>query len=257
MRYDKQIKVSVVTVVRNAAETLSRTLESVSSQSYSNIEHILIDGASTDLSFEIAKSFSHLAQMVSEPDRGIYDAMNKGLALATGDVVVFLNADDFFVSNDAIASAVEIIASEDLDVLSGNVAYFRPGKPSKVVRLYDSSHFNNTKLENGLMPAHPGLFVRRQLLQEAGGFNASYRVAGDFELMAKMLTNNPELRLKHFPRVLVKMQLGGASTFDLRTRWRINQELLRACRENGIKTNMMKLMMRYPRKLLEYVCLKR
>lgn len=248
------LRISVVTVVRNSVETLKRTLQSVSTQSYPAIEHILIDGASSDGSLELAKEFaSHLAHVVSEQDAGIYDAMNKGLALATGSIIVFLNADDFFVAQDVLARVAELMTYNDLDVLTSNVAYFRPKNSERIVRVYNSARFDKSKLRIGFMPAHPGLFVRRQILVDAGGYNSSYSVAGDFELIARIMSRNSGLKLMHYPKVLVKMQLGGVSTSDLKTRWRINKELLKACEENGIKTNLFKLLMRYPRKALEYL----
>jgi glycosyltransferase involved in cell wall biosynthesis len=171
------LKVSIITVSYNAEKTLARTLESVANQNYSNVEHILIDGGSNDTSMAIAaKSGAHLAMSLSEPDKGIYDAMNKGLALATGDVVAFLNADDFYASDDVLTQVAQVMASNQLDILTGNVAFFRSASVNKIERIYNSGRFDIKKLAIGLMPAHPALFVRQDILVKAGGFKADYKI---------------------------------------------------------------------------------
>jgi len=136
------MKISIVTVSYNAEETLARTLESVASQTYPNVEHILVDGGSTDTSMLIAEKVGkHLTVSLSEPDRGIYDAMNKGLALATGDVITFLNADDYYDSDDIVMQVAERINAQQLDFLTGNVAYFKSGSRGSAIRVYDSGRF--------------------------------------------------------------------------------------------------------------------
>lgn len=247
------MKISIVTVSYNAEETLARTLESVASQTYPNVEHILVDGGSTDTSMLIAEKVGkHLTVSLSEPDRGIYDAMNKGLALATGDVITFLNADDYYDSDDIVMEVAERIIAQQLDFLTGNVAYFKSGSRGRVIRVYDSGRFRIQKLAFGLMPAHPALFIRRDIVVKVGGFNAEYLIAGDFELVARILTQQ-KIRLGHFPKVLVKMQLGGISTSGWSARMLMNREILRACADNGIKTNLLKIWLRYPQKLFEFI----
>jgi len=245
------MKISVVTVSFNAEKTLGRTLDSVAQQTYSNIEHILIDGGSTDASMHIAeKSGKHLAKSLSGPDKGIYDAMNKGLDLSTGDVVAFLNADDFYASEEILSQVAEAMVANQLDILTGNVAFFRSGMEDRIARVYNSGRFEIKKLASGLMPAHPALFIRREALLRAGGFKTDYRIAGDFELIARMLTQQ-KMKMGHLPKIFVKMQLGGISTSGWRARLLMNREILRACAENGIRTNLYKIWLRYPQKLLE------
>jgi glycosyltransferase involved in cell wall biosynthesis len=245
------MKISIITVSYNAAKTLGRTLASVAQQTYPNVEHILIDGGSTDASMEIAaNSGRHLARSLSGPDKGIYDAMNKGLDLATGDVVAFLNADDFYASEDILSQVADAMVAKQLDILTGNVAFFRAGLEDKIVRIYNSGRFQVQKLSTGLMPAHPALFVRRDALVRAGGFKTDYKIAGDFELIARILTQQ-KTKMGHLPEIFVKMQLGGISTSGWSARLLTNREILRACAENGIKTNTLKIWLRYPRKLLE------
>jgi len=247
------MKISIITVSYNAEKTLGRTLDSVARQTYQNVEHILIDGGSTDASMSVAaKSGSHLIKSLSERDEGVYDAMNKGLALATGDVVAFLNADDFYSSDEVLSQVVGLMVTKQLDVLSGNVAYFRLGSEDKTIRVYDSGRFEVEKLAIGLMPAHPATFIRRDILLKAGGFKINYKIAGDFELIARILTRQ-KIKMDHLSRILVKMQLGGISTSGWGARLLINREILRACAENGIRSNLLKIWLRYPRKLLEFV----
>ena len=247
------MKISIITVSHNSANTLERTLNSVANQTYQNIEHILIDGNSTDNTMSIvAKSGKHLAAVISEPDSGIYDAMNKGLSLATGDVVAFLNSDDYYSSRETIMEVAQEISTNELDILSGNVAFFRPDSEEKIIRIYNSGRFNIKRLSLGLMPAHPALFISRSVLIHAGGFKIDYKIAGDFELIARIVTHQ-RLRINHFPKVLVKMQIGGISTSGWRARFLMNQEILRACTENDIKTNIFKIWLRYPLKALEFL----
>ncbi len=245
------MKISIITVSYNAEKTLERTLNSVAQQAYPNVEHILIDGGSTDTSMAIAsKAGKHLAKAISEPDEGIYDAMNKGLAMATGDVVAFLNADDFYPLDNILSQVADMMVGNKLDILTGNAIFFRPQSEDKIVRVYNSGRFTPHKLVSGLIPAHPALFIRRDFLIRAKGFKTDYKIAGDFELIARILMNQ-KVEMGHLPKVLVKMQLGGISTSGWGARILLNREILRACAENGIKTNLFRILLRYPQKILE------
>jgi len=247
------MKISIITVCYNSARTLGRTLESVARQTYPNVEHILIDGGSTDASMDIvAKSGKHLAVAISERDNGIYDAMNKGLAMATGDVVAFLNSDDYYSSSEILMEVAQVMRANELDILSGNVAFFRAGSEDKIIRVYNSGQFSINKLAIGLMPAHPALFISQSVLVNSGGFKIDYKIAGDFELIARILTHQ-KLKMSHLPKILVKMQLGGISTSSWGARILMNREILRACADNGIRTNLFKIWLRYPLKILEFL----
>lgn len=246
------MKISVITVCFNSQATIERAIQSVVAQQWLAVEHLVIDGGSTDGTLAILERFKpHLAALVSEPDKGIYDAMNKGVALATGDVVVFLNADDFYKDSDVLARVARVMQAEKLDALYGDVEFFMPGQPGAVVRRYDSGRFTIEKLGWGWMPAHPALFVRRALFDRYGAFCAEYRIAGDFEFIARIF-KNPELRHRHLSESLVRMQLGGASTNGWRATWCINREMMRACRANAIQTSWFKILARYPIKALEF-----
>lgn len=253
MRADTGPKISVITVSYNSVATIGDALQSVIEQSWPYIEHIVIDGASSDGTMSVINQFrDRLAHVVSEPDRSIYDAMNKGLARASGDIVCFLNSDDKYAHQDVLAQVASIMQREQLDALMGDVVFFKPEKPEKVVRRYRCHHFHPAALGRGWMPAHPALFVLRTVFQRVGGFRDNYRIAGDFEFVARAFGKN-DLRYQYFPEVLVKMRTGGISTAGWRSKLLLNIEVLRACRENGIRTNMFKILSKYPAKLLELV----
>ncbi len=243
--------ITVITVCYNSAATLAAALESVRVQSWPHIEHILIDGGSNDGTAAIIERYrTHLAHVVSEPDRGIYDAMNKGLARAGGDIVCFLNADDTYANAHVLAEVAERMSSGKLDALLGDVAFFKPGAPERPVRRYRSDRFTPQRLAWGWMPAHPALFLRREVIERTGRFKTDYRIAGDFEFIVRAFGQAP-LRYLHLPAVLVHMLTGGASTGGLKSKLLLNREVLRACRENGVRTNMFKILSKYPLKALE------
>lgn len=243
----------MVTVAYNAVNTIEDTIRSIASQIYPDVEYILIDGASTDGTLDvIERHHDQLTKVISEPDQGIYDAMNKGIHAATGDVIGFLNADDVYAHQNVLATVAEIMKREHLDALFGDVAFFRPENPGRTLRHYSSARFRTERIAWGWMPAHPALFVRREVFQRVGAFRTDYRIAGDFEFVARAFGKQP-LRYRHLPEVLVRMRTGGVSTGGWRNTLLLNREVLRACRENGIKTNMLKILSKYPAKLLEYL----
>ena len=245
------MKFSIITVCRNSADTIARALESVAQQSGVEVEHIVIDGASNDgtLAF-IDSARPSLAHVISEADHGIYDAMNKGLALATGDVLGFLNADDYYPDPKILADVAAMFELQTLDGVLGDVGFFQPGNPARVVRRYDSSRFSPARIGWGWMPAHPGMFLRRQIYETIGSFRTDYEIAGDFEFVARAFGAG-KLRTRHLPQILVMMQTGGASTRGFRSSIALNREILRACRENGIPSNILKLSAKFPLKALE------
>lgn len=245
------MKISVITVCYNSVRTLERSLQSVAEQDWSAIEHIVIDGASTDGTKEILERFSsRLAYLVSEPDNGIYDAMNKGLARATGDIVCFLNADDQYACANVLSKVASQMGGHNLDALMGDVGFFHERNSERMVRRYRSERFRPSRLAWGWMPAHPALFLRKEVVQRVGLFKTDYRIAGDFEFIVRAFHGHA-LRYRHLPEVLVNMQTGGISTSGWRAKIRLNQEVLRACRENGLQTNMLKILSKYPAKILE------
>lgn len=247
------MKVSLITVCFNSVKTLEATIQSVAGQTYPDIEHIVVDGGSTDGTLDVIAHYRNdLSKVVSEPDHGIYDAMNKGVALATGEVIGFLNADDMYAHSDVIARVAKIMQRSELDALYGDVAFFRPEEPQKTVRRYRSSHFRPSRIAWGWMPAHPALFLHCRVFENVGAFRTDYRIAGDFELVARAF-HSGELRYQYLPEVLVHMRIGGVSTGGWRNTVLLNREVIRACRENGIYTNYLMVLSKYPLKLMELI----
>lgn len=245
------MKISVITVCYNSQATIERSIQSVVDQQWPEVEHIVIDGGSTDGTLEILERFRpHLASLVSEPDRGIYDAMNKGLARASGEVVCFLNADDRYADPTVLTEVAQQMRTHKLDALVADVGFFKAGEPTRMIRRYRSDRFSPQKLAWGWMPAHPGFFLKREVAERVGLFKTDYRIAGDYEFVVRAFHGH-HLHYRHLPRVLVHMQAGGASNNGWRAKVLLNQEVLRACRENGVSTNMAKILSKYPAKLLE------
>lgn len=243
------LKVSVITVSFNAEKTIARTLVSVNEQTYPQIEHIVIDGCSTDRTMEIVAALKHRpGNVVSEADRGIYDAMNKGLKQATGDVICFLNADDRYVTETIVAEVVSQIEESQANIVYGDVVYVSP--EGQTTRYYDSQRFNKSQLKYGWMPAHPSLFAVASVYRKLGEFDATFKVAGDFEMCCRMF-QVPDQKSVYLAKPFVEMLVGGASAVSLANVIRVNREILIACRMNGIATNYLNLMSRYGRKLKE------
>lgn len=247
------MKVTIVTVCYNAESTIANTLESIAMQTFEDLEHIVIDGASTDKTLTVVERYGRrLAHVRSEHDRGVYDAMNKGLLLASGDVIGFLNADDVYADREVLSRVMAIMEHERLDALFGDVEFFRPEEPARTVRRYRSSQFSPDRIAFGWMPAHPALFLRRRVYERFGLFRTDYRIAGDFEYCARIFRDNT-LAYRSLPETLVRMRIGGISTGGWRNTLLLNKEVLRACRENGIDTNMLKILSKYPAKALEFL----
>jgi glycosyltransferase involved in cell wall biosynthesis len=247
------MKISIITVAYNAAHTIANALESVAAQTHPDIEHIVVDGASTDGTLDIiARHGGHIARLISEPDKGIYDAMNKGLGLATGEIIGFLNADDVYADTGVLKMVSEIMAKNDLDALFGDAEFVSPDRPNQPLRRYRSERFHPERIAWGWMPAHPALFLKRSVYERFGTFRTDYRIAGDFELVARIF-HGGALKYQHVPNVLVRMRTGGISTGGWRNTLLLNQEVLRACRENDIPTSLLKILSKYPAKLLEFL----
>lgn len=242
--------ISIITAVYNSAATIADCISSVQAQTYP-VEHIIIDGASTDGTSEIIKSSrAAIARIVSEPDHGIYEAMNKGIALATGDVVGILNADDFYANKSVISRVAGLFASLTIDALFADLVYVKPDNIDQVVRFYSGANFKLTKFSYGWMPPHPTFFVKRDCYLKYGLFKTDYKIAADFELIARFLVKHG-ISYHYLPEVIIKMRTGGASTRNIHSTLTLNREVLRACRENGISTNIFKIYTKYFAKCMQ------
>ena len=244
------MKVSVVTAVLNGSRTIVSTLESVASQNHSDIEHIVIDGASSDDTVDVVRAKGvRVAKLVSEKDTGVYDAFNKGLRQCTGDVIGFLNCGDTYTSTDVLSRIARQFTDSDADAVYGDVAIVDEFD-GRCLRRYRSSWFTPRPIAYGFMPAHPSLFIRRGVYERFGEYDASFKIAGDFELVARIFAAG-KTKTRYLPDVLVRMPRGGLSTNGLRSNWVITKEMRRACRMNGIASGWLRLCVRFPFKLAE------
>jgi glycosyltransferase involved in cell wall biosynthesis len=234
-------KISLITVCFNSSGTIGCTLISVREQSCKNIEHIIIDGASSDETINIIKSEgSHVAKLVSEKDGGIYDAMNKGIAMATGDIIGFINADDFYASPEVLMTVASVFDDSNVDACYGDLCYVGENDTSTVVRYWQSATFHPNSFEDGWCPPHPTFFVRREIYERFGGFDLSYKIAADVELMMRFLEVH-KVRVKYIPEVLVKMRMGGTTNRSLRNIVNQNKEILRALKLHGLRSSIVRL----------------
>ena len=247
------LKVSIITVVCNGEKTIEDSILSVASQSYPNKEHIIIDGSSTDSTIAIIeKHKDKIQQFVSEPDKGMYDAMNKGIKLASGDIIGILNADDVYNNMNCISSVVKEFERKKVEAVCGNLIYVPHDDLNKIVRYYNSENFKPYMFAYGIMPAHPAFFVKKNCYEKYGLFKTDYSISADFELVARFLKTNG-LTYTCLRKVLVKMRTGGVSTRDFRSNWVINKEIIRACKENKINTNMAKVLLKYFLKIFQLI----
>jgi glycosyltransferase involved in cell wall biosynthesis len=216
------MKISIITVCYNSAATIGRAMQSVLSQNYPDVEYIIIDGGSTDGTVEIIQQYRRVAHFVSEKDEGIYDAMNKGIALATGDVVGILNSDDLYADNNVLSVVMEAFADGAIDAVYGDIAYFHKKTPSAFFRHWKAGTFSAAKMRNGWMPPHPAFFVRRTWYKEYGDFRLDFGTAADYELLLRFMLAH--IRMKYLNRTFVYMQAGGASGKNFAARrnaWRL------------------------------------
>jgi glycosyltransferase len=228
------VKVSIITAVRNGISTVADALESVQEQDYSDIEHVVMDGASTDGTAELLQARrGQNGIVVSEPDNGIYDALNKGMRLSTGVVIGVLHADDIFHSPMVIASVVSAMQRGSVDLVYGDLHYVRRLDPTRTVRFWRSGEFRREALRFGWMPPHPTVFIRRQVLETVGEYDTSFRIAADYDFLLRVLKRR-DVRCAYLPEVLVRMRVGGASNGTLRGILQKSKEDLRAIRRNGV-----------------------
>jgi glycosyltransferase involved in cell wall biosynthesis len=247
-----EIKVSVVMACFNSEATIERSIRSFLEQGLPEKELIVIDGASGDRTADIVRSFdSPLIRLQSEPDRGIYDAINKGIAMARGESIGLLHSNDLFSSPDILTRIAGHMEDPALDGVFADIVFFRQDRPQRIVRRYSSASFSPARIASGWMPAHTSLYLRRSVFQRFGTYKIDYKIAADFEYVARIFSAG--ISYKYVPEVWVLMLAGGASTAGLRAKIILNAEVVRACRENGIDTSYARILSKYPKKALELV----
>ena len=246
------MKVSVITATFNSAATLTDTLSSVRDQTYPLVEHLIIDGGSKDNTMEIVAGFPHIKQICSEKDRGIYDAMNKGVKRATGDIVGILNSDDFYASENVLREVVDTFEQSGCDAVYGDLQYVDKDDVSKVVRYWRSGPYQQGAFKWGWMPPHPSFFVRHTLYDRCGLFNLDMKTAADYELMLRMI-HKEGASLQYLPNVLVKMRTGGASNSSLASRLKANADDRKAWDVNGLKPYWFTMYLKPIRKITQFI----
>ncbi|HNS20087.1 MAG TPA: glycosyltransferase family 2 protein [Sedimentisphaerales bacterium] len=228
------MRVSIVTVCFNSAATIEDTIQSVCDQEYDDLEHIIVDGGSTDGTQDVIRRHNgRIKKFISEPDRGIYDAMNKGLALAAGEVVAFLNADDVYASSAVIGDVTAAIREDHVDGVYGDLVYVKRQGSHRILRYWRAGEYRPMAFYRGWVPPHPTFFCQTAVYRRLGGYDPVYRIAGDFELMLRFIEKN-RIRVQYVPRPLVRMRMGGQAN-TVRGMIQGNREIVRAFRSNDLE----------------------
>lgn len=248
------MKISIITATYNSAATIKDTLKSVLAQTYNDIEYIVVDGLSKDNTLDIIKEyepkFNGRMRWISEKDKGLYDAMNKGIAMATGDIVGILNSDDFYTSADILETIANNMQDNTTDAVYGDIHFVTDEDLGKCVRYYSSRIFSRGLMRYGFMPAHPSFYCKRDVYTRYGAFNTKYKIGADFESLLRYIYVN-RISTKYIERDFVTMRVGGASTDGFGSRWQIMKDHLKALKDNGIHSNILLLSLRYPYKIYE------
>jgi len=250
------MKVSIITVCFNSAKTIEDTINSVLNQDYLDIEYIVIDGGSNDGTQDIIKKYhENIASWVSEPDLGMYDAMNKGIARATGEIIGILNSDDVYISTQVVSQLIKAMNDAKADIVFADLILVDPNNLNKVLRYYDSGRFKPSRFRWGWMPAHPTVFVKKKYYDKVGPFALDYEIAADYEMLIRILAIE-KAPFAYLPKAVVRMRAGGASTAGLVRNWILNKEIVRGCKANGIYTNMAMLLLKIPAKIWGVVAIR-
>jgi glycosyltransferase involved in cell wall biosynthesis len=250
------MKISLVTVCFNSGKTIEDTIKSVLSQTYTDLEYIIIDGNSTDNTLDIIKryepKFNGRMRWISEKDKGLYDAMNKGIRMATGDIVGIINSDDFYHRTDSLMKIADAFLDKSIQVTFADVRFVDPLDLNKTVRYYSSKNFSPKRFSRGFMPAHPTFFTYKKYFEMYGYYSLDYKIAADYELLIRFLYS-AKLRYKYLPFDVMKMRTGGLSTASFKSNILLNREIVKACKSNGIYTNMPILFLKYFIKIFELI----
>jgi len=247
------MKISIITTTYNSAVTVKDTLQSVNAQTYHNIEHIIVDGASKDNTLDIVREYGkRVAKVISEPDKGIYDAMNKGIREATGDIIGILNSDDVYASESVLANVMRLFDDENCDGVYGNLNFVRATNLNEVVRLWKSSPYKPTGFSKGWHPPHPTFFVRKEIYNNYGLFDISLDVSADFELMLRFIEKY-KIDVCFLDEVLVKMRYGGESTGSIKKIIAGNKNIMKAFKKNDLDVSYLYPFYRLLPKLKQFI----
>lgn len=246
-------KISIITVTYNSEKHLAECIESIKNQTYNNIEYIVVDGNSSDSTCTIIKNHNKdISKWISEPDTGIYEAMNKGINLASGEVIGILNSDDLFADNTVIENVMECFyADPELEILYGNLVYVSKNDTTKVIRKWTSKPYYDKFFESGNVPPHPALFLRKEIYQDAGVFDLRYKLAADYEFMLRIFKKF-KYKTKYINRLMVKMRLGGATNKSVRNVFNGNKEIISAWKHNGFKFPLLFMPQKIAKRLVQF-----
>ncbi len=245
------MKISIITATFNSAATIRDTLECVSRQDYNNVEHIIIDGGSTDETLDIVRQFPHVNKIISEKDEGIYDAMNKGITACSGDIIGILNSDDIYADNRVISLVASTFATPQVMACYADLQFVQRDNLDKVVRTWKAGNYNRRSFYYGWMPPHPTFFVRKEVYDKAGIFNKSLKSAADYELMLRILLKY-EIPAHYINKVIIKMRVGGMSTASFKNRIKANMQDRMAWKINNLSPHPFTLYLKPVRKLGQF-----
>jgi len=245
------VKISIITIAYNSEETIEDTIKSVVAQNYQNIEYIIIDGGSTDGTMAIINKYrAHISVLVSEPDKGIYDAMNKGVEKSTGELVGILNSDDFYANNNVVQSIANKIG--DKDGIYADLVYVDRENTDKVIRYWKSKEYKEGSFLKGWMPPHPTFFIRKEIYNKYGSYNLSLKSAADYELMLRLI-HKEKISIVYLPEIITKMRVGGQSNASLSNRLKANKEDRMAWDINNIDPKFYSLYLKPIRKIGQFL----
>lgn len=250
------MKISIITPSYNSEKTIARTIESVIAQNYSNLEYIIIDGLSTDKTKDIVMSYKNRLNImfISEKDTGIYDAMNKGIKIATGEIIGILNSDDYYISSDIFSTVSESFENDSTDAVYGDISYFSNDE-NKTIRYWKSGTYEENKLNKGWIIPHPSLFLKKSVYAECGFFNTDFKIAGDYEFILRILKIY-KIRVKYIPKAFTRMYNGGFSGLSLKQRIKGWKEIKKAWIVNNFKIPLLLILRRLFFKFDQYMYLK-
>lgn len=246
------MKISIITITYNSAATIEQTIRSVTEQSYKDIEYIIVDGQSTDGTLEIIDKYkSRISKFVSEKDKGLYDALNKGIGMASGDVIGILHSDDFYIDTQVIQKYADTFSKSKSDSVYSDLYYVDKTNTDKIIRKWKSGEYKANSFINGWMPPHPTFFVKKEIYNKLGTFNLAFKSAADYELMLRFIQKN-KISISYLPEYTVKMRVGGKSNVTVQNRVNANLEDRRAWEINGLKPRFYTLYLKPFRKILQF-----